>query len=231
MRASRPHDPTVVEEVRPRRPHHKGQASRLPGGDKPLPYKTETKRGQVYSSQRVSRSAHSGDQFRSVGEGFIPSRAIAFRFCRADEFQPERVPTQWWRRGLFGRRDAIHSCRGGIYAAPTGNGLQLVWRGAGGRIAVGPYCRTALGRAAEFPRGPEPRSGDRCSQVNGRELIVSNGVFFELATEEGRRQGLGDIARGDPARKGEFAFAPRQSVHDRLYQVLGFGHLPPRHRR
>ena len=122
-----------------------GQASRLPGGDKPLPYKTETKRGQVYSSQKVSRSAHSSDQFRSVGEGFIPSRAIAFRFCRADEFQPERVPTQWWRRRLFGRRDAIHSCRGGIYpalaeaamqlekggiyAAPTGNGLQLVRRG------------------------------------------------------------------------------------------------------
>ena len=75
--------PNVVE-MRAPRPHHNrttlvfvGQASRLPGGDKPLPYKTETNRGQVYSSQNVSRSAHSSDQFRSVGEGFIPSRAIA----------------------------------------------------------------------------------------------------------------------------------------------------------
>ena len=40
VRASRPHDPTVVDEVRPRRPHHNplsnalpfvGHASRVPG--------------------------------------------------------------------------------------------------------------------------------------------------------------------------------------------------------
>ena len=50
-------------------------------------------------------------------------------------------------------------------------------------------------RYREINRKLKPPEGcDRCPRSGSASLIVFDGVLFELATEEGRRQHLGDIA-------------------------------------